>query len=263
MAEQSVRVCCRVRPALQSESTRCCTEITSCNGKRMIQLNDPRNMRQSVTYQFDEVFTAASTQEEVFQREGTLAASRVAAGFPANLLAYGTAGSGKTHTLFGNKEKPGVGPQTVAALLHAMSQAGSGAQSLLHVTVAELHQQHVFDVLLGKDHEVFLSEKDGTASGAALSRIGIENMEQFWDLLARLQSTRPLAGTQGRHMIMTLHSAAGAGRLTLVDLAGNDDARKGGAAQHARSLDSSSVQHALSCLGGVIAALHSQVHVCL
>lgn len=37
---QAVRVCCRVRPALPSESMRCCTEITSFNGMRMIQLND-------------------------------------------------------------------------------------------------------------------------------------------------------------------------------------------------------------------------------
>jgi hypothetical protein len=51
---QAVRVCCRVRPALPSESTRCCTEITSFNGMRMIQLNDPRNTRESITYQFDE-----------------------------------------------------------------------------------------------------------------------------------------------------------------------------------------------------------------
>ena len=51
---QAVRVCCRVRPALPSESTRCCTEITSRNGTRMIQLNDPKNQRESVTYQFDE-----------------------------------------------------------------------------------------------------------------------------------------------------------------------------------------------------------------
>ena len=51
---QTVRICCRVRPALPSESTRCCTEITSRNGTRMIQLNDPRNARESMTYQFDE-----------------------------------------------------------------------------------------------------------------------------------------------------------------------------------------------------------------
>jgi len=53
-APPSVRVCCRVRPALPSESTRCCTEITSMDGKRMIQLNDPRNARESITYHFDE-----------------------------------------------------------------------------------------------------------------------------------------------------------------------------------------------------------------
>ena len=51
---QTVRICCRVRPALPSESTRCCTEITSRNGTRMIQLNDPRNARDPMTYQFDE-----------------------------------------------------------------------------------------------------------------------------------------------------------------------------------------------------------------
>jgi hypothetical protein len=48
-----VRMACRVRPALPSESTRCCTEITSVDGFRALQLNDPRGGRGSSIYQFD------------------------------------------------------------------------------------------------------------------------------------------------------------------------------------------------------------------
>ena len=46
------------------------------------------------------------------------------------------------------------------------------------------------------------------------------------------------------------------GRLTLVDLAGNDDSRKGASSQQSRVIDTSSVQHALAALGNAVAALH-------
>ena len=49
-----VRLACRVRPALPSESTRCCTEIKlDVDGFRALQLNDPRGGRGSSVYQFD------------------------------------------------------------------------------------------------------------------------------------------------------------------------------------------------------------------
>lgn len=48
-----VRLACRVRPALPSESTRCCTEITQVDGCRALQLNDARGGRGSSVYKFD------------------------------------------------------------------------------------------------------------------------------------------------------------------------------------------------------------------
>lgn len=139
------------------------------------------------------VFTAASTQEDVFRREGTLAAERVMSGYPASLLLYGTAGSGKTHTLFGPRENPGVGPQCVASLLKMAGEAerADAEQPLVNVSCYEMHQNTIYDLLVGKHHEVQFGGKDvlGKTSDA-FAKIGISTVEQFWDLVTRLREVR-------------------------------------------------------------------------
>ena len=52
--QRGVRVSCRVRPALQVESTRCCTEITKdSRGAIVLQLNDPKCTQDSQIFKFD------------------------------------------------------------------------------------------------------------------------------------------------------------------------------------------------------------------
>ena len=55
----------------------------------------------------------------------------------ASIFAYGTAGSGKSHTLFGPRENPGLGPQCVATLLRMAQDiaARDVSQPLLQVCV--------------------------------------------------------------------------------------------------------------------------------
>jgi len=136
------------------------------------------------------VFTAASTQEDVFRREGVLAAERVMSGFPASILAYGTAGSGKTHTLFGPRENPGVGPQCVASLLKMAGEASraDAEQPLVQVSCYELHHNAIYDLLVGKHHEVQFGGKDDLGKTSdSFAKIGINSVEHFWDLVTRLR----------------------------------------------------------------------------
>jgi hypothetical protein len=140
------------------------------------------------------VFTAASTQDDVFQREGTLATERVMAGLHATVLAYGTAGSGKTHTLLGPRENPGVGPLCVASLFKMMQDVPSTepAQPQMHFSCCELYQNQVFDLLVSKQHQVSFNGKHDLASASMLfTKVGLNSMEHFWEVLARLREVSP------------------------------------------------------------------------
>lgn len=228
------------------------------------------------------VYTAASTQEDIHRREGILAAERIMSGLPASFLAYGTAGSGKTHTLYGQRENPGLGPQCVAAILKMVREAQLVDESrpILQVSYCELYHNQVFDLLAGKGHEVAVgSDVSLTASSQCLTKKDINNIDELWDIIQRLREERmeqrkeaPVGADRASrsHTIMSVFvthlcgqgspadpggSSTGA-RLTLADLAGNDESRKGGASHQSRLLEPASVQHSLMSLGRVVAALH-------
>ena len=111
-------------------------------------------------------------------------------GFPASILAYGTTGSGKTHTLFGPRENPGVGPQCVAALLKMLQDAPrtDDAQPLLSMSCYELYQNQVYDLLVGKHHEVAFGGKDELAKTSdVFSKTAINTIDDFWEVLTRVR----------------------------------------------------------------------------
>ena len=227
------------------------------------------------------VYTAASTQEDIYRREGLLAAERIMSGFPASILAYGTASSGKTHTLYGQRETPGVGPQCVAALLKMVQEAQLADKSrpMLQVSYCELYQNQVFDLLAGKN-PVGGPGGDINTAPQTFAKVGISSTDELWDLILRLREERAEQRKEApahadrasrSHTLMTVYvtdligeeeasadgaSPAGGARLTLVDLAGNDDSRKGGASQQSRAPEPASVQHTLMALGRALAALH-------
>ena len=214
----------------------------------------------------------------MYRREGTLAAERIMSGFPATILAYGTAGSGKTHTLYGQRENPGVGPQCVAALLKMAqeTQLADDSGPILQVSYYELYQNQVFDLLAGKNHEVLLGDVDLAMTSDAFTKVGINHIDDLWTLILRVREDRAEQRKEATannerairsHSLMNVYvsrrcssqvpadnsSPAAGARLTLVDLAGNDDSRKGGAPHLAR--EPTSVQHALMSLGRAVAAL--------
>lgn len=144
----------------------------------------------SLSLALSRVFTAASTQEDVFLREGTLAVECVLSGLPATILAYGTAGSGKSHTLFGPRENRGIGPQVVASLLKMIedSTSADAAQPLMHVSCYEVYQNQVYDLLVGRHHEVQIGSKEELAKSAdVFSKVEVKTMDQFWTLVNRLR----------------------------------------------------------------------------
>merc|ERR1719440_2508214 len=60
---------------------------------------------------FDAVFGPEAQQAEVFDDCADLVQSAVD-GFNVTIFAYGQTGAGKTHTMYGTKEEPGIAPNT-------------------------------------------------------------------------------------------------------------------------------------------------------
>lgn len=76
---------------------------------------------------YDAVFGPDSTQDQVFEDTKRMIQSAVD-GYNVCILAYGATGSGKTHTIQGAEENPGICPRALSELFlitSTMQQSGN------------------------------------------------------------------------------------------------------------------------------------------
>ena len=62
-------------------------------------------------YKFDRVFGGEANQEQIFETVGKEVAQQFLEGYNGTIFAYGSTGSGKTFTMFGNQD--GLTPRVV------------------------------------------------------------------------------------------------------------------------------------------------------
>jgi centromeric protein E len=80
------------------------------------------------TFKFDEVFNNDIGNEEVYEVAARDVVLRVLEGYNGTVLAYGQTSSGKTHTMIGTGDEPGVIPRAVSDIF-ANSTNIPGGQS--------------------------------------------------------------------------------------------------------------------------------------
>ncbi|CAM9449629.1 unnamed protein product, partial [Ectocarpus sp. 13 AM-2016] len=118
--------------------------------------------QQAHDFSFDRVFGPDSTQDDVFEMVKPLVHSTVD-GFTTTVFAYGSTGSGKTHTISGTDEDPGVLPRAVRLLFERLESdmaAGSDKAFMVFLTYVEIYN-NVFHNLL-----------EGVADGTSGNRRG-------------------------------------------------------------------------------------------
>lgn len=96
----TIQVVIRLRPMNESEKRHgTLPVITAKTTERSVQVIKGKGRKQQKSnYLFDNVFTAFSSQEEVFEATVKPVINDVMRGFESTVFAYGQTGTGKTHT---------------------------------------------------------------------------------------------------------------------------------------------------------------------
>ncbi|XP_009793652.1 kinesin-like protein KIN-14T isoform X1 [Nicotiana tabacum] len=134
----NIRVFCRIRPI--SIATKQPVAALGSN-EVLINLADHK----SKIYSFDKVFHPSSSQGEVFSEIEPIIKSALD-GYNACIFAYGQTGTGKTFTMEGTEELPGVVPRAIEALFkHA---ADSNHAFLFSFSMLEIYMGYLKDLLI-------------------------------------------------------------------------------------------------------------------
>jgi len=124
--------------------------VTAKTAKRSVTVIKGKGRKQlKSSYNFDNVFTAFSTQEDVFEATVKPVITDVMRGFESTVFAYGQTGTGKTHTMEGSLSSPelhGVIPRSAQAIFEHLKRPGYREQRVT-CSYLEIYNEELRDLL--------------------------------------------------------------------------------------------------------------------
>ncbi|KAH9615912.1 hypothetical protein KSS87_012555 [Heliosperma pusillum] len=130
----SIRVFCRIRPVSWNNNRKIEEPIFVDSDKIMVKSAGIKK-----EFEFDKVFCQSSIQEDVFVEVEPILRSALD-GHNVCILAYGQTGTGKTYTMEGTNEQPGIVPRALKELFH---------QAALETTTSMTFSMSMLEVYMG------------------------------------------------------------------------------------------------------------------
>ncbi|XP_043842946.1 kinesin-like protein KIFC3 isoform X2 [Dromiciops gliroides] len=231
-----------------------------------------------VSFELDKVFPPHATQQDVFQEVQALITSCID-GYNVCIFAYGQTGAGKTYTMEGTVENPGINQRALQLLFNEVQEKAADWEYTITVSVAEIYNEALRD-LLGKEPQEKLEIKlcpDGSGQlyVPGLTEFKVQSVEDINRVFEFGHTNRTTEYTNlnehsSRSHALLIITVRGTdystglrttGKLNLVDLAGSERVGKSGA-EGSRLREAQYINKSLSALGDVISALRSrQGHV--
>lgn len=196
-------------------------------------------------YEFDGVFDAECSQQDVFDRCAKSVVKDALHGFNSIVCAYGQSGSGKTHTMVGKPEPEhqGLIPRIAEALFHGNVDApGVEAKSSdramkprVSMYLFEVYKEIIYDLI---DHRTEpLRRSDVRHVFTHCTNMLIDSMDGFYEEFQRCFELRKVASTNWNEESSRSHAICvlevehkdTCGRIFCVDLSGSENVKESGA----------------------------------
>lgn len=137
-----------------------------------------------VRFGFDRIFDENCTQQEVYECTTRSLLNSVLDGYNATVFAYGATGCGKTHTISGNPQNPGIIFLTCQELFERIEALKIEKEIELTMSYLEIYNETIRDLLVdgGSSKALALREDSSQAiSVAGLSTHSPKNVsEESW-----------------------------------------------------------------------------------
>lgn len=241
---------------------------------RRLEIINWRNATETLQYEFDVFHGEQTTQKEVFVESVKPILPHILNGQHASVFAYGPTGAGKTHTMLGSQDQPGVIPRAVREVFHlvrAQEAKQDGWEYAVTMSYLEIYNEKVLDLLCPGTQDLPIREdKDHNILIPGLTNTPLSSFSDFDTHFIPASLNRTTASTKLNQrssrshailLIKVVRTRRGpphrqqTGKLYLVDLAGSEDNRRTGN-QGIRLKESSAINRSLFTLSKVVDALN-------
>ncbi|KAF1748032.1 hypothetical protein GCK72_024499 [Caenorhabditis remanei] len=221
-----------------------------------------QNRQHERKFEFDATFGAVSNQEDVHETTTGPIIESVVQGYNATVFAYGATGSGKTFTMIGTKERPGLMTLMTKTLYEKLDN-----QYQVLLSYMEIYNEIIRDLLnpSGGDLEL-LEDERGNIRVPGLSSVKAPNLSRIMQILQegnlrRTQEATMANKTSSRShallQVMIVKNQALHSKLFMIDLAGSERASNT-QNRGIRLKEGAAINRSLLALGNVINSLASK-----
>lgn len=222
---------------------------------------------------FDRLFDENCTQNDVFCDTSRPLINNVLDGYNATAFAYGATGCGKTHTISGTPEQPGIIFLTMKELFERIEELQDTKIVDVSLSYLEIYNETIRDLLVPSNHKplILREDADKRISVSNLSSHCPENVQQVMDMILHGNQNRTMSPTEANatssrsHAVLQINITQKArtaqlseshtfATLSIIDLAGSERAaatRNRGE----RLIEGANINKSLLALGNCINAL--------
>lgn len=284
-----IRVFCRIRPRLQSESSleqigTYLEDTMNENGKQELLIakdsdetqgsyGHTSNAANGHSFQFDNIFDEHTSNPEIFSEISQLIQSSLD-GDNVCVFAYGQTGSGKTFTMA--HEDDGMIPMSMRKIFEDIQNLESqGWKYEVEGVFVEIYNEQIIDLLSSSSsaqkHEIKHDEEAHLTTITNVTTVTMSNEEEAKRIFHKATRNRSTASTKANERSSRSHSVfiinikgtneelgkESRGTLNLIDLAGSERLNNS-QARGERLRETQAINKSLSCLGDVIHSLARQ-----
>lgn len=227
------------------------------------------------TFAFDRVFDENITQADVYEATTKNLLDSVLDGYNATVFAYGATGCGKTHTITGTAQQPGIIFLTMQELFERLDERRGEQETEITLSYLEIYNETIRDLLnpgtVGKQGLMLREDAHSTVSVAGLSSHRPQNVAEVMDMVIRGNSARTQSPTEANatssrsHAVLQVnvsskarnadvHEPVTMATLSIIDLAGSERA-SATKNRGERLLEGANINKSLLALGSCINAL--------
>lgn len=236
-ASQPLNVYVRIRPSQNDD------DYIHAIGRNRIGVRPPEaslackngDCQREQVFTFSRAFGPETSQEEYFRETTALEIDRMvnkSGIYEGVFLSYGITAAGKTYTIQGTREDPGVIPLALKALFEKLPEN----ERKIQVSYCEIYNESIHDLL----SEVrgpplkLMDGRDGRMHVAGLSWHSVSNAKEAWNTLRRGVKQRRKAETRlnfsssRSHSVFSVRIGGTKKKISFVDLAGSERATRTG-----------------------------------
>ncbi|XP_019183005.1 PREDICTED: kinesin-like protein KIN-8B isoform X2 [Ipomoea nil] len=233
-----------------------------------------RNHTKERRYSFDYAFGPNSNNLDVYKKSIQSTIVGVIQGLNATVFAYGSTGSGKTYTMVGTKDDPGLMVLSLNTIFDLINKDNSSDKFEVTCSYLEVYNEVIYDLLeKSSSHLELREDPEQGIVVAGLRCIKVKSADKILELLNLGNSRRKTDSTEANEASSRSHAVLEIqvtrkqsakypnqvikGKLALVDLAGSERASEtnsGGL----KLRDGANINRSLLALANCINALGKQ-----